>query len=149
MSSRAVVAQLIVKAFQDSRCQPTNPEAERQLCEDFLKQYKALEPLIGMEAKLSSKYRREELFKRHYDIVFPTEVRVGRVEEETFYAYTTPMSSTLGQFFRDHSLRPYLFVRVNHPGKLHDPGVHASFTDGKVFRDLTSEGKLNSIKFRT
>ena len=139
MASRAEVAQLIVKAFQDSRCQPSNPEAERQLCEDFLKQYQALEPLIGMEAKLSSTYRRQEFFKRNYDIVFPTEVQVGREGEETFYAYTTPMSNTLGQFFRDHSLRPYLFVRVNHPARQHDPGVHASFTDGKVFKDLTSE----------
>ena len=130
--------ELIRRGIRDS-CGQT--EGERQLSEDFERLYVGLESVIGMEKQLTSRHLRSNLFSERYQPIQPKEVEVGRDGDVPLHAYTTPVSSTLGQFFEDRSLRPYLFTRVPPPSMQQDRGVYASFTDGQVFRDLTSEGK--------
>ena len=104
-----------------------------------------------MEQQLKTIYLRKETFNSSCNIVFPKEHFVGFNEtgEKRLFAYTTLMSETLGRFFEDESLRDYVITRVPPRGMQQDTGVHAGFTDGKVFKDLTAEGKLNTIILRT
>ena len=137
--------------IRGSTSNPHNTQEERNQAENFLRRFLALQSSFGMEQQLKSIFLRNEAIRRSYKIEFPKEHFVGWNEtgEKRLFAYTTLMSATLGRFFEDESLRDYVITRVPPRGMQQDTGVHAGFTDGKVFKDLTAEGNFNTIILRT
>ena len=151
MWTRQTLQELTSMGIRGSTSNPHNTEEERNQAENFLRRFLALQSSFGMEQQLKSIFLRNEAIRRSYKIEFPKEHFVGWNEtgEKRLFAYTTLMSATLGRFFEDESLRDYVITRVPPRGMQQDTGVHAGFTDGKVFKDLTAEGKLNTIILRT
>ena len=149
--TRRTLQKLTSMGIRGSTSNPHNTEEERNQAENFLRRFLALQSGFGMEQQLKTIYLRKETFNSSCNIVFPKEHFVGFNEtgEKRLFAYTTLMSETLGRFFEDESLRDYVITRVPPRGMQQDTGVHAGFTDGKVFKDLTAEGKLNTIILRT
>ena len=137
--------------FRGATSQPHNTEEERNQAENFIRLFLGLQSSFGMEEELKSIFLRKEAFKRSFKIVFPKEHFVGwnYTGEKRLITHTTLMSETLGRFLEDESLRQYVITPVPPRGMQQDTGVHAGFTDGKVFKDLTAEGKLNTIILRT
>ena len=149
--TRQTLEKLTTMGLRGSTSQPHNTEEERNQAENFIHRFLALQSNFGMEKDLKSIFLRKEAFNRSYKIVFPKEHFVGWNEtgEKRLFTHTTMVSATLGRFLEDESLRPYVITRVPPRGMQQDTGVHAGFTDGKVFKDLTAEGKLNTIILRT
>ena len=149
--TRQTLQKLTTMGFRGATSQPYNTEEERNQAENFIRLFLGLQSSFGMEEELKSIFLRKEAFRRSFKIVFPKEHFVGWNDtgEKRLITHTTLMSETLGRFLEDESLRPYAITPVPPRGMQQDTGVHAGFTDGKVFKDLTAEGKLNTIILRT